>query len=141
MQWKSSFSHGKILMKNCDAYVQYIKTLCIVVTFIGSSAYGGEFDKYPQKGKLTLIDLGAGSCIPCKMMTPILERIKKRFAGKAEVIVIDLRYDRDQAPRFQVRTIPTQIFFDRDGKEVYRHVGFMDENAIVEQFAKMGVKG
>jgi len=100
----------------------------------------GEFDKYPQKGKITLIDLGAGSCIPCKMMVPVLDRVKKRFAGKAEVIVIDLRYNRDQIERFQVRAIPTQVFFDRNGREVYRHVGFMDENAIVEQFAKMGVK-
>jgi thioredoxin 1 len=73
-------------------------------------------------------------------MAPVLERVKKRFAGRAEVIVIDIRYDYDQARRFEIRAIPTQIFFDRDGKEVYRHVGFMDENAIVDQFAKMGVK-
>jgi len=112
----------------------------IMVYTLTGDADAGEFDKYPQKGKITLIDLGAGSCIPCKMMVPVLDKVKKRFEGKAEVIVIDLRYDRDQAPRFQVRAIPTQVFFDRQGKEVYRHVGFMDENAIVEQFAKMGVK-
>jgi thioredoxin 1 len=38
------------------------------------------------KGKITLVDLGKGTCIPCKMMAPVLERVKKRFTGKAEVI-------------------------------------------------------
>ncbi|HQI80868.1 MAG TPA: thioredoxin family protein [Deltaproteobacteria bacterium] len=113
--------------------------MLMVHAFTGD-ADAGEFDKYPQKGKITLIDLGAGSCIPCKMMVPVLDKVKKRYEGKAEVIVIDLRYNRDQIERFQVRAIPTQVFYDRDGREVYRHVGFMDENAIVEQFAKMGVK-
>lgn len=126
------------MMKRMIPAVIFLSML-MVHTFTGG-AEAGEFDKYPQKGRVTLIDLGAGSCIPCKMMTPILERVKKRFEGRAEVIVIDLRYDRDQAPRFQVRAIPTQVFFDRQGREVYRHVGFMDEDAIVEQFAKMGVK-
>ncbi|MCU0577882.1 MAG: thioredoxin family protein [Desulfobacterota bacterium] len=114
--------------------------IMLSTVFLTEAAYSEDYSRYPEKGRITLIDLGAGSCIPCKMMTPILEKVKKSFAGKAEVIVIDLRYDRDQAPRFQVRAIPTQVFFDREGKEVYRHVGFMDENAIVEQFAKMGVK-
>ncbi len=126
------------MMKRIIPAVIFLSMLMIHIW--AGNADAGEFDKYPQKGKITLIDLGAGSCIPCKMMTPILERVKKRFEGKAEVIVIDLRYDRDQAPRFHIRAIPTQIFFDRNGKEVYRHVGFMDENAIVDQFAKMGVK-
>jgi thioredoxin 1 len=112
----------------------------LVAVFIGNTAYAEDYSKIPEKGKISLVDLGKGTCIPCKMMAPVLERVKKRFAGRAEVIVIDIRYDYDQARRFEIRAIPTQIFFDRDGKEVYRHVGFMDENAIVEQFAKMGVK-
>lgn len=115
--------------------------IILLAVFLGNAVYAEDFSKFPEKGKITLIDLGAGSCIPCKMMVPVLEKVKKRFAGKAEVIVIDIRYNRDQAQRFQLRAIPTQIFFDKGGKEVYRHLGFLDENAIVEQFTKMGVKG
>jgi len=95
----------------------------------------------PVKGMVTMVDLGAGSCIPCKMMEPILKKVEERYKGKAAVVFIDLRYHRDQAARFQVRAIPTQVFFDREGKEVYRHVGFMSEDAIVEQLGKMGVQG
>jgi thioredoxin 1 len=114
--------------------------IILMAFLMGNTAYCEDFSKVPEKGKFTLIDLGAGSCIPCKMMAPVLEKVKKRFAGKAEVIVIDIRYDRDQAQRFQLQAIPTQIFFDKEGKEVFRHLGFLDENAIVEQFTKMGVK-
>ena len=112
----------------------------LMVVFMANDAYSEDYSKIPEKGKITLIDLGAATCIPCKMMAPVLEKVKKRFSGKAEVIVIDILYDRDQAQRFQLRAIPTQIFFDKEGKEVYRHLGFLDENAIVEQFTKMGVK-
>jgi thioredoxin 1 len=114
--------------------------IILMAVFMGNTAYSEDFSKIPEKGKITLIDLGAATCIPCKMMVPVLDKVKKRFAGKAEVVVIDIRYNRDQVQRFQLRAIPTQVFFDREGKEVYRHLGFLDENAIVEQFAKMGVK-
>ena len=46
---------------------------------------------------------------------------------------------RDQARRFAIRAIPTQIFFDAEGREVYRHLGFLDENSIIRQLQKMGV--
>jgi thioredoxin 1 len=117
-----------------------LAAVILMVVFLANAAYSEDYSKIPEKGKITLLDLGAATCIPCKMMAPVLEKVKKRFAGKAEVIVIDIRYDRDQAQRFQLRAIPTQIFFDKEGKEVYRHLGFLDENAIVEQFTKMGVK-
>ncbi|HOH81221.1 MAG TPA: thioredoxin family protein [Bacteroidales bacterium] len=129
-------------MKAINKTIFYGMTaILLMAVFMVTAAYSGDYSKIPEKGKITLVDLGKGTCIPCKMMAPVLERVKKRFTGKAEVIVIDIRYDFDQARRFEIRSIPTQIFFDRDGKEVYRHVGFMDENAIVEQFTKMGVKG
>ncbi|HPI92096.1 MAG TPA: thioredoxin family protein [Deltaproteobacteria bacterium] len=117
-----------------------VAVIVFVAVFLGQAACAEDYTKIPAKGKITLVDLGKGTCIPCKMMAPVLEKVKKRFEGRAEVVVIDIRYDIDQARRFEIRAIPTQIFFDRDGKEVYRHVGFMDENAIADQFAKMGVK-
>lgn len=86
-----------------------------------------------------MIDLGAKKCIPCKMMAPILEKLEKAYEGKADIVFIDVWENRNQAPRFGIRTIPTQIFFDRDGKEIYRHTGYMDEAAIVSQLTKMGV--
>jgi thioredoxin 1 len=94
----------------------------------------------PVKGMVTMVDVGAKACIPCKMMAPIMEKMEKVYQGKAAIIFIDVWVNREQAARFGVSTIPTQIFYAANGKEVYRHVGFMSEEAIVAQLQKMGVK-
>ena len=105
----------------------------------GSETVSGELREVPVKGMVTMVDLGADSCIPCKMMAPILKKMEKKYDGKAAIIFIDVWKQHDQAKRFGIRAIPTQIFFNKDGKEVYRHVGFMSEAAIVEQLKKMEV--
>jgi len=97
------------------------------------------FSELPEIGKVTMIDLGAKKCIPCKMMAPILVKMEKIYQGKAVVAFIDVWQHRNQAKRFQIRAIPTQIFFNKEGKEVYRHIGFFGEKEIVHQFTKMGV--
>ena len=99
-----------------------------------------EGDDVPVKGMVTMIDLGANRCLPCKMMAPIMEKLEKRYKGKAAIILIDIVKEYDRAKRFKFRTIPTQLFYDEEGKEVYRHAGFMSEEAIVEQLKKMGVR-
>jgi thioredoxin 1 len=86
-----------------------------------------------------LVDLGKGTCIPCKKMKPILDELKAEYEGKAIVEVIDLRYDRQAARKYGVRLIPTQIFYDAEGNEVYRHQGFLDKQSIKMKFAEMGV--
>jgi len=98
-----------------------------------------EFKDLPVKGMVTMIDLGAKKCIPCKMMAPIMEKMERKYEGKAAVVFIDVWEHREQAARFRIRAIPTQIFFDADGKEVYRHSGFMSEKAIVNVMEQLGV--
>ena len=93
-----------------------------------------------QTGKLpTLVDVGKGTCIPCKKMKPILDELTVEYKGRAIVKVIDLRYEPQEAKKYKIRLIPTQIFFDEEGKEVYRHEGFMDKQSIKSKFAEMGV--
>jgi thioredoxin 1 len=99
-----------------------------------------NFSKVPVKGMVTMIDLGANKCIPCKMMAPIMEKMEKVYRGKAAIVFIDVWENREQAGRFRISSIPTQIFFDPEGQEVRRHVGFMGEEAIVAQLKKMGVE-
>jgi len=97
-----------------------------------------DFSTAPVKGMVTMVDLGADSCVPCKLMAPILKKLEKEYEGRAAIVFIDVWKHKDQSKRFGIRAIPTQIFFDRDGKEVYRHLGFMSEKAIVAQLKKMG---
>ena len=103
-------------------------------------AQSKDFTQVPVKGMVTMVDLGATECVPCKMMAPILEKLSKSYDGRAAIVFIDVWKSREQAPRFGIRAIPTQIFYDAEGREVSRHVGFMSEAAIVEQLTKMGVK-
>ncbi|MBW2602976.1 MAG: thioredoxin family protein [Deltaproteobacteria bacterium] len=98
-----------------------------------------EFNNLPVKGMVTMIDLGAKKCIPCKMMAPVLEKMEKVYKEKAAIVFIDVWENREQASRFKIRAIPTQIFFDKNGEEVYRHVGFMSEKEIIRQLTKMEV--
>jgi len=94
----------------------------------------------PVKGMVTMVDLGAKKCIPCKMMAPILEKLEKVYAGRAAIVFLDVWEDAKPAHRFSISGIPTQIFFDKKGKEVFRHVGFLSEEEIVRKLRDMGVK-
>ena len=87
-----------------------------------------------------LVDLGRGTCIPCKQMAPILEEIEESYRGKAIVEVIDLRDDPGAAKEYGIRLIPTQIFFDAAGEEVWRHEGFLARDAIIAKLTEMGVE-
>lgn len=104
------------------------------------SASATAINQSLTSGKPTIIDLGARTCIPCKKMAPILESLSSEYRGKAGVLFIDVREDQAAAQKFRVQMIPTQIFFDARGKEVKRHVGFMDKAAIVKELKAAGLK-
>lgn len=113
--------------------------LLLIMTFF-LVAEGMAADKpqtIPVPGIVTMVDLGATSCIPCRMMAPILKELKTEYKGKAEVIFIDVWQNEDEGKRFGVQAIPTQIFYNKSGKEVSRHTGFMEKQAIIDQLEKM----
>jgi len=112
----------------------------LVLVLAGSQASAGELGDIPPKGKLSLVILGTPTCPPCVRMKPILEKIGKQYAEKAAVIPIDVGIHTEQMARFGVKVIPVEIFFDADGREVYRHLGFMSEKDILDQFKKMGLQ-
>jgi thioredoxin 1 len=86
-----------------------------------------------------LVDLGADKCIPCKMMAPILEELKTMYAGKLQVDFIDVWKNPDEARKSDIRVIPTQIFYDASGKELFRHEGFYSKEEILAKWKEFGV--
>jgi len=86
-----------------------------------------------------LVDLGADKCIPCKMMAPILEELSAEYKGKLQVVVIDVWKNPQEGPKYKIRVIPTQIFFDADGKELFRHEGFFSKEDILAKWKKFGI--
>lgn len=114
--------------------VRRIRTAVLLawaVTF-AVAAQAAPLPEAPVKDTVTMLDLGAKSCIPCKMMIPVLDALEKDYAGKAAIVFIDVWENPDQSKKYGLRAIPTQIFYDRQGKEVFRHEGFFDKKAIAE---------
>ncbi len=87
-----------------------------------------------------VLDLGADKCKACKELAPIIEELRKEYAGRVIVDFIDVWKDPKAGEPYKIRAIPTQIFFDADGREVWRHEGFLPKADFVAKFAELGVK-
>lgn len=133
-------------LRRCFMQKIFISLLCLalLVAFAGFPgsviAAGSEVvPGIPVKDTVTMVDLGAKTCVPCKLMAPILEELKEEYQGRAEVIFIDVwdKANKGKAKAFKIMAIPTQIFYDKQGKEVFRHLGFMSKKAIIAKLDKI----
>jgi thioredoxin 1 len=94
----------------------------------------------PATAKLPrLVDLGASACVPCKMMKPILDDLMANYADQFTTEFIDVWKDREAGHAHGVEMIPTQIFYDAEGKELFRHVGFFSKEDILAKWRELGV--
>jgi len=98
-----------------------------------------EFKKALGGGKPLLVDFGANSCVPCRQMRPVLKELEKEYTGKAGILVIDVYKYQNLAKDYKVQVIPTLVFFDAKGKEVYRQMGAMEKDKIAEKLKEAGV--
>lgn len=94
----------------------------------------------PVPGMVTVAELGSTGCVPCKLMIPILEELEKEYTGRVAIVFVDVLEHPGVGQRFDIMAIPTQIFFDADGREASRHVGFMEKTAIVAELEKLGIR-
>lgn len=97
-------------------------------------------DKARNSGRSSLVDFGSTGCVPCEMMAPILETLREKYKGKIDVLFIHVGEEPILASRYGVQSIPVQIFFDKTGKEVFRHVGFFAEEQIETKLTELGLK-
>jgi thioredoxin 1 len=86
-----------------------------------------------------LVDLGAERCIPCRMMAPILEELKRDYADSFHTVFIDVWKNPEAGRAYGVEVIPTQIFYDAEGQEQFRHVGFYGKEDILAKWEELGV--
>ena len=121
-----------------------IKAFVLFVSLVFSATIGSaateQVAQIPVPGMVTMVDLGAKKCIPCKMMAPILEELEKEYQDWAAIVFIDVWDTPDAGKKFGIRAIPTQIFYNAEGKEMLRHEGFFDKAGIVAELQKLGVK-
>lgn len=89
-----------------------------------------------RAGTPQLLELGSTTCIPCQQMAPILDELKKEYAGRLKVDFIDVFKQKQIADQYHVRVIPTQVFFDAHGREFFRHEGFFPKEDILQTFRR-----
>ena len=104
--------------------------LTLITLFLSTTVFAGDLPK--------LVDVGADKCIPCIKMAPILDTLREDFVGRFEVVFVDAWKNREEAARYGVQMIPTQIFFAADGSELYRHTGFYGREEILEKWLELG---
>ncbi len=111
------------------------------VRAMGAEGTGAAATNASAKAALPrLVDLGATKCIPCKMMAPVLEDLKKEYAGRMDVEFIDVWKNPDAGKEYKINLIPTQIFYDASGKELFRHEGFFAKKDILAKWKELGVE-
>ena len=121
-----------------------ISILIIVLLFVTScnapSNSKNPLEQAFSNGLPTLAEFGRGICVPCKAMKPILEELAVEYEGKLNVVIVEVDDHMDQVRQYRIMTIPTQIFFDSNGKEIKRHMGFWPKEEIIAQLKKMGIE-
>ncbi len=93
-----------------------------------------EFDSLTKEG-LTLIDFSADWCMPCVMMSPIVDDLSEEFNGKIKFGKVNIEDNNDIAQKFGVVSIPNFILF-KDGKQVEQFVGSMSADDFKEKLNK-----
>ncbi len=112
----------------------------VIVAFsLGHAAPAESASPAPTPALPQLVDLGAGKCIPCKQMKPILDELTRDYAGQFGVVFIDVWENREAGEKHGIRMIPTQIFYSAEGKELARHEGFMSKKDILAKWKELGV--
>jgi thioredoxin 1 len=102
-------------------------------------ALDNPVDKARTSGKPTMAEFGATGCIPCDMMQPILDGLRKDYKDKLNVIFVHVGEEQFLGARYSIRSIPVQVFFDGNGREVFRHAGFFAAEEVNKQLLTMGV--
>lgn len=135
--------------KKQEAAVDYIRTIGRRIEISVSPSWlkkqaaltlDNPVDKARNSGRPSLAEFGAAGCIPCDMMAPILKDLEAKYKDKLNVLFVHVREKQILAARYGVETIPVQIFFDKSGKEVFRHIGFFPQEEIEKKLTEMGVK-
>ena len=127
---------------------QMVSILVMLFVLLSISAMAAELPSSNEatlraalaSGKPSVADFGARTCIPCKKMAPILEELSRELKGKANITFTDVWKDNKLGEQYGVQMIPTQIFFDAKGKEVKRHMGFIEKSDILKELKAAGMK-
>lgn len=93
-----------------------------------------DFEQEVEKHSgVAVVDFWATWCGPCRMIAPILEQLSVEYDGKVKVTKLDVDTNQKTSMRFNVRSIPTLLFF-KDGKVVDQVIGAVPKAALAAKF-------
>lgn len=127
-------------MKHGWLRVLIAAVLVIACVGVYASAAKKPAPKSAAKPLPRLVDVGSDSCLPCKMMEPMLQELAKEYKGRLKVESVNATKKPEVEKKYKIRTYPTQIFFNAAGKELYRHEGFYTKAKILAKFKSLGIK-
>ena len=127
-----------VLLRKCLT-VCAVLTICLVLLLGCTVSSTTPLEQALSSGTPTLAEFGRGICIPCKAMKPILEELAAEYKEELNVVIVEIDEHRDLTRQYGIMAIPTQIFFDNNGQEIMRHMGFWPKEEIIAQLKKMGV--
>jgi thioredoxin 1 len=90
--------------------------------------------------RVTFLELGSVGCVPCEAMKPVMQAVRDKYGKQIEVTFHDVKVNRSIAKEWGIRLIPTQIFLDPAGKEVFRHEGFLALEEVNKVLQQMGLR-
>ena len=130
-------------MKNIR--VLFLMTVgCVLMFFASSLAQDPQAKSLTPiiKPQVTFVELGSKSCIPCRLMQPVMRAVENKFGSQLKVVFYDVSSDehRRYADFYSIRLIPTQVFLNNAGKEFFRHEGFFSEAEITKLLKSKGFK-
>lgn len=99
-----------------------------------------KHDESTKSEQITFVELGSVNCVPCRQMQPVMKSIEEKYKGKVEVVFHDVWKDKNQAQKYGIQLIPTQVFLDEKGNEFFRHEGFFSEEEIIKLLDSRGIK-
>lgn len=103
-----------------------------------SEVSGADSRPSSQAALPRLVELGAGKCMACKKMKPVIKSLEKDYAGRLAVAYIDVNEQRELANTYDWKLIPCQVFLDPQGEELWRHEGFLSREAILARWSELG---
>lgn len=113
----------------------------LILIFGLHTLYSQQFGTVPVRGKISFIELGSVKCVPCQMMKPVMIELTETFPEDVAVVFYDVwtPLGRPYGAKYSIKVIPTQVFLDREGKEFYRHEGFLPFDEILQILKTQGV--
>jgi len=103
-------------------------------------AKDNPLDKVRGNGKPTVAVFSAPSCCGPDKMLPMVSSLRKKYSTRSNILYLDARKEQILAARYHVRSIPIQIFYDKAGEEVFRHVGLLPQQEFEKKLSEIGLR-